>query len=433
MRIRLIFIFGLLLSLLVNIVATWVDKAWSLSDPSRIEFTLLILIIVAAITTIFEVGLRIPGMLAFHRFWYSYYLMHSKELSQWSTMFAPLHLGKKTKYISSTEIYAEGGRRELVDFLWNSLTEGKSTKKHILILGEPGCGKSTALEKLALELASFTVKRLGYRTLMPILIRAGDIDTEKDMITVIKDAIGHWSFGRTRNILTDSKNTQTIIDKSQVVLLVDALDELSGEERDKVLNILKEASTTAGTENLPIIATCRTRQDPGHVLANFNTYVILELSDDSIVEFIDIYTERKGQQTETIYNSLKQGGFLEKSALGRNPFWLLQLIKVGAVEHTRSGILSITTKQSFQKELNKPRKVLRNWRQPPGNLKMQFLEDVECALAYLALKMDLKRFVQKDEADGIISTWLNDKSPQIRGRYLTPNQILEFASVVSLK
>lgn len=289
MRILILALLGIISGLFGNIVATWIDGQWGLSTPGRIGITLIIFSVVVISLILLEVGIRIPGHLAFHRFWYLYALTHTEVLARWKTRFATLHLGRGPRYVDSVEVLDQGERRDLVELLYHAVTRRHSDNRHILILGEPGCGKSTALERLALKLASYSLGRMGLIGPIPVLIQGRDLMETPTIEAILGSALKRWTRGSTRKILTKPESVRRLADSPRLVFLFDALDEITGPRRDKVLNILASLSSTAGSAHVSSIVSCRTRQDPEHALPNYQTYSILDLSDDAVMAFIRIY------------------------------------------------------------------------------------------------------------------------------------------------
>src|ERR1043166_3856636 len=286
MRVRFVVVTGAIAALLVNVVSPWVDQRWRLTDPKHIAYTLAAFVAMIALEIALNSGVRLPGYLAFHRYKYLDELPRSKPLSQWRTRFSPLQLGRGPRYIASAEVIAEGERRDLIDLLSDALTGKQRGASRVLILGEPGCGKTTAMERLTLELARHSLRRLGFSGSIPILVRAGDHRRADDLQTIISDSIAKWAKRKTSAVLTDPAVIQRLLDGRRFVILVDALDELSGDRRSAVLEALATPSRAGRFSDLPIIAPCRTRQDPENALPDYQTYSVLDLSEEAVASFV---------------------------------------------------------------------------------------------------------------------------------------------------
>ncbi len=424
MRRHVLVIVAALSGLLANIIATWADREYALSQPDHIGIILGTFLVVLCITLLLDAGVRLPRQEAYHRFWYLYRLSQSEILKRWATRFAPLHLRRSTRYIAATEVLEDGERRELVQVLTSAIRENSRTGAHILVLGEPGSGKSTAMERLTLELADASVRKLGLRGSIPVLIRATDIEAGDSLITMIKRALEKDTSGASRTVLTSSDTIQHFIDGRRLVVLFDALDELSGERRESALRALRAPVQTAGLAHISVIVTCRTRQDPGSALPNYDTYSILEMSDDAVIEFIRIYA--RDHQPEAVYEDLRSRGFLEVGGLGRNPFWLERLVEVDSRSPTRSGIMNMATRQALRNEVTKPAGVQREWAVPANVSPDRYIEECEYVLARLAMTMDLERTINLTDARRLVLDCMHERAPLL-GVALTPEQIIELA------
>jgi hypothetical protein len=198
----------------------------------------------------------------------------------------------------------------------------------------------------------------------------------------------------------------------RLVLLVDALDELGGERRDAVLASLGRLSTSAAMEGVSIVVTCRTRQDQQHALPEYENYSILELSEHAVSQFIRINRDAKSGTLGELERRLVESGFLGPGGLGRNPFWLGQLILIGTHERTRSGILRTAARQALLRELSsKPGTPSREWRRPRAAANDQIVNICVAALGRLARGMDLSRDIPRKAAREVIAKWLKETAP----------------------
>lgn len=104
----------------------------------------------------------------------------------------------------------------------------------ILILGEAGSGKSTALKRIAYVLAGKGLE-LEDRYQIPILLRATELAAAKGISLV--EYCDEWS----KKVADTNKSCFSIdeLNDGQLVVLIDALDELSNDvERKKILDLI---------------------------------------------------------------------------------------------------------------------------------------------------------------------------------------------------
>ncbi len=164
------------------------------------------------------------------------------------------------------------------------------------IIGEPGSGKTTCLQRLAAGLLELK--------LLPIWISLADLQGE-----TIEDYLLHdWLKIATRQITIDPQLQQDFVvqcDRGKVWLLLDAVDEMALDASISLANLSRQLRGWVGTAH--IILTCRSNVwDSGkNALENFKTYRNLSLSHG--------YTHPQNQVRQFI-----QGWFRERPNLGDN-------------------------------------------------------------------------------------------------------------------
>lgn len=107
-------------------------------------------------------------------------------------------------------------RRPVLDGLRNSLAEAT----HILLVGRPGSGKSTALARLLLEEAQQNQGDAGEKRI-PVLVELRYYQTS--VLDLIQD------FFRRHNLVLEIHQVETLLSQNHLLLLVDGLNELPSE------------------------------------------------------------------------------------------------------------------------------------------------------------------------------------------------------------
>ncbi|HEX3684581.1 MAG TPA: HEAT repeat domain-containing protein [Bryobacteraceae bacterium] len=411
-------------SVVANLLSSALDARFHLSGPKELAALGGVLFLILCVTALFEHGVKIPGYFLYHRYCYLTDVKRAEVLRRWISHFAALQLGRGPRYIAAAEIWDRGERRDLVEVLLGALTKPDLRRRRILILGEPGSGKSTALERLTYDLAAYAARHFGMRGPIPILVRAGGPRSDDTLPALIADAVSSWSHGKTRQVLSEPECIRRLLEDRRIVLLVDALDELTGSRRDSMLAALSSVTTSGALEHISVVVTCRTRQDPQHALSDYENYSVLELSDDSIAAFIEIYGKDVRDAPRDIELRLQESGFLDPAGLGRNPFWLKQLISIGTEERTRSGILRVTVQESLRRELSKPHGALREWTRPANCSNEQIVDGCVAALGRLARDMDLRRTASRREMQQTLKLWLADPSTASSDIGLSAEQLI---------
>jgi predicted NACHT family NTPase len=115
----------------------------------------------------------------------------------------------------------------------------------LVILGKPGSGKSIFLQRLAIACS----KEIFHPELIPILIELRDIN---DLNQFDIEELLHQKFR-----LNDRLQTRHILDTGRVLLLLDGLDEISDQARQKVQICIRRFSRAYYKNR--VILTCRTQ------------------------------------------------------------------------------------------------------------------------------------------------------------------------------
>lgn len=131
-----------------------------------------------------------------HRFWYLRELVEHPQLRQWETTFARLKLAQG-KRVSVTEVISEGERQDMVSMLYEKVVSDDHDERRAVVLGEPGAGKTTGLERLTWELARRGARRLGLGWRMPVLLRLGNYQDGK-LVDFAADEMSSAATGQMR-------------------------------------------------------------------------------------------------------------------------------------------------------------------------------------------------------------------------------------------
>jgi predicted NACHT family NTPase len=119
------------------------------------------------------------------------------------------------------ELIQEG--REVVRVKLNTLKEAVNKYPCVILLGDPGCGKTTALQHLAYEMTEVNGR-------MPVPLRLSEFEpglAVEDFIVngwVGPEGSGHWNFPKLANNLVGYLNA------GKLFCLFDALNEMPHEE-----------------------------------------------------------------------------------------------------------------------------------------------------------------------------------------------------------
>jgi formylglycine-generating enzyme required for sulfatase activity len=209
--------------------------------------------------------------------------------------------------------------REIKRVKLNTLREAVDKYPCVILLGDPGCGKTTALEYLAYELADDATR-------LPLPLRLSEFSPGLSVEDFIvngwagPEASNHWGTPE----LAD--NLKGYLDKGRLFCLFDALNEMAKEgytERAQFLRAFIDQWSPKGNR---FLITCRVL-DYGEELSGLQRVEIQPLSDDQIKGFVQ---NELPETWETLWKELSKeiDGDRSLLKLARNPYMLTVMIDV---------------------------------------------------------------------------------------------------------
>ncbi|WP_309744530.1 NACHT domain-containing protein, partial [Chamaesiphon sp. OTE_20_metabat_361] len=192
------------------------------------------------------------------------------------------------------------------------------------IIGEPGSGKTTCLQKLAAGLLD--------RQLLPIWISLADLQGETIENYLLKD----WLKLATRKLAIEPQLQQDLVlqfERGRVWLLLDAIDEMDSDASVSLSNLARQLQSWIG--NAHIILTCRSNVwDSGNnALADFTTYRNLSLSygysqpHNRVRQFIQGWFQKRPDLSEHLISELSQPQYQRLRDAIKNPLRLALLCR----------------------------------------------------------------------------------------------------------
>ncbi|NIP46832.1 MAG: SUMF1/EgtB/PvdO family nonheme iron enzyme [Gammaproteobacteria bacterium] len=200
----------------------------------------------------------------------------------------------------------------------DSLLEAIDKYPCIILLGDPGCGKSTTLEALAYEHAQDPDR-------LPLLLRlsefAGDMSVE-DFIAQSwggSEEAGHWGAPEL------AANLEAYLQAGKLLFLFDALNEMSHDGYGQRATALRRFIDRWSARGNRFVVTCRIL-DYGEELSGLQRVEVQPLNDKQIEEFLRNELPEKWQALwQTLRNDDRQHRLLE---MARNPYLLTVMIDV---------------------------------------------------------------------------------------------------------
>jgi formylglycine-generating enzyme required for sulfatase activity/class 3 adenylate cyclase len=188
----------------------------------------------------------------------------------------------------------------------------------IVLLGDPGCGKTTAIEALAFGYADRPDR-------LPVLLRLSEFaigDTVEDFIGRgwggARDA-GHWQAPDL------AASLRAFLEAGRLLLLFDALNEMPHEGYRERCAALRAFIDTWSAKGNRAVVTCR-RLDYGEEMSGLQRVEIQALGDDQVRRFLE--NELPGRWQNLWRTLLQDRGEHRLLELARNPYLLTVMIDV---------------------------------------------------------------------------------------------------------
>jgi formylglycine-generating enzyme required for sulfatase activity/class 3 adenylate cyclase len=188
----------------------------------------------------------------------------------------------------------------------------------VILLGDPGCGKSTALEALAFDCA-------GRAERLPVLLRLSHFSLGSSLDDFLRQGLGgaanagHWGAPQL------AANLRHYLEEGKLLLLLDALNEMPQEgyrERCQALRAFIDAWSAKANR---FVVTCRAL-DYGEELSGLRRVEVQPLSDAQIRQFL---MNELPDTWRALWTALTvEGGEQRLLALARNPYLLTVMIDV---------------------------------------------------------------------------------------------------------
>lgn len=239
---------------------------------------------------------------------------------------------------------------------WAQIFQAKDERK-IVILGDPGAGKTTLMDYLAYSFSEEKTHPLAgqVKDPMPIYVRLRDISDEKSLMSLVENT----------DLVSKTPNGyfERLLKKGKCVVLLDGLDEVL--DQDHHLRVVKEIKQL--TRDYPenwFIVTCRIAgwQDQ---LQNFRIYEVRPLGNEEIQKFIvawyreverSLALDSKGEKASELEKKDAERKALEKARLQSNALWRSLRKNSGLLKIARTPlILSLITLVHYMRQTELPK------------------------------------------------------------------------------
>lgn len=312
------------------------------------------------------------------------------------------------------EVMQGGERKNLVRLLHQRLTN-RDRPRRILILGEAGSGKSTALKQLRLQMIRDGAKLFGIGKPIPILAPLGRYSQTK-LLDYTREIFDKES----RKL---SAVMEKLLQEGRMVLLLDALDEALGSNALREINDLLNSHEY---RDLAVVITGRRGEYERDLPADLEVLSVEDLSDKAVLNLSQraINAQNLKQTPSDIFSSLEQNQLLSEGGLGRNPFWLDLILKSETFSNSKTEIFAGALKALFDREWDRVGSK-RLWvaALPKDE---QFLH-TKNSLAELALQISTRQQGEQIDGEDALKIVENYLSQQTRIEKLRPQDVLWLA------
>lgn len=301
-----------------------------------------------------------------------------------------LELSKVYIGLKTTQLEEVSDARQQTDAILRSVTHVRVTalmatieNRRLALLGEPGSGKSTFLNHLALSLAEHALSPdsgwLGHLpnwpasdALVPIIVTLRDLGLAAATLPASPGAATLWQFIEQqleRDQLTSASTAlQRALDSNRALVLLDGLDEVTGAERRAFVKAAV-AAFMARYVRCRIVITCRSLawQDPSTRLSDLTSFTLASFDQNDIDAFISAWYEelrrtnaipvaRERELAQALRSAVRR---FDLARLASNPL----LLTVMALVHTHKGTLPDARAQLYEDTVDL---LLWRWEQVKG-------------------------------------------------------------------
>lgn len=164
---------------------------------------------------------------------------------------------------------------------FSDITEAVSKAKQLIILGEPGSGKTTTLWKVAADYAEKC--KVDSSSAIPVFVRLGSVQPNATIEEQVQIELGDIPYSN-------------LAQENRLVLLLDGLNELALEHRLERVEEIKTLTKVAKAQNRLLVVTCRELDYVGDLDLEIDQRVrISPLSPDRIMNFCNSYLPDDGE------------------------------------------------------------------------------------------------------------------------------------------
>jgi predicted NACHT family NTPase len=217
--------------------------------------------------------------------------------------------------------YKNSEQRELLFHLFKDSPkrpglEFANQKQYLMVLGEPGVGKTTFLRKIGLEALKGKKDQGFLHECIPIFLELKRFRTKEiDLLGEITKEFEICHFPD----LPDQKLTEGLLERGKLLILLDGLDEVPTELRSKLVTEIQDF-VDRYPENR-FIASCRSAAYR-HNFQRFTDIAIADFDNDQIQNFIQSWFHSDSKKGEELWKKLSDREYAATKELAHRPLLL---------------------------------------------------------------------------------------------------------------
>jgi hypothetical protein len=196
--------------------------------------------------------------------------------------------------------------------------------KYLMVLGNPGGGKSTFLRRLGLEAFKGDAGSFQHKCIPVMLELKQFTSKEVDLIKAIAEEFTHFGFPSTPEFTTKA------LESGKLLVLLDGLDEVPNQFTNSVMNAIDNLVTKY--EKNHFIASCRIAAYRSNFRHDFKVIELADFDDKQIQQFITNWfsteLDQQSQTAEKCWETLRDESNKAAKELAQTPLLLTFLCLV---------------------------------------------------------------------------------------------------------